>query len=202
MSEIIDARGLPCPQPVILTKQALLAHADVVCIVDNETAQHNVTRMATKIGRPPAVENQDDGIYLRFPPEVEAGADAVAEPTMAVGQAVPAAGPLVVYVSADVMGRGEPELGSILIRAFLHTLNEVEPRPDAMVFVNTGVKLAAEGSSVLEDLQALVAGGTEVLICGTCLSYFELKDKLAVGEISNMYTIAETMLRAGKIVSP
>lgn len=198
MSETVDARGLPCPQPVILAKQALLQHDDVVCIVDNETAQHNVTKMATKMGRPPTVEAQDDGIYLRF----AAGADAVAAPEMAAGRAVPAAGPLVVLVSSDVMGRGERELGNILIRAFLHTLNEVDPKPDAMIFVNTGVKLAAEGSPVLEDLQALAAGGTEILVCGTCLGYFELKDKLAVGEVSNMYTIAEMLLGAGKVVSP
>jgi selenium metabolism protein YedF len=199
MSEIVDARGLPCPQPVILTKQALLNHDDVVCIVDNETSQHNVTRMATKMGRPPTVETQTDGIYLRF---AGGGAETAAEPEMAVGRAVPAAGPLVIYVSADVMGRGEPDLGGILIRAFLHTLNEVEPKPDVMVFVNTGVRLTVEGSLVLEDLQALADGGTEILVCGTCLGYFELKDKVAAGEVSNMYTIAETLLGAGKVVVP
>ncbi|MBU0495524.1 MAG: sulfurtransferase-like selenium metabolism protein YedF [Chloroflexi bacterium] len=197
MSEIIDARGLPCPQPVILTKQALLQHNDVVCIVDNETAQHNVTRMATKIGHSPTVEAQGDGIYIRF-----AGDPGPVTTEMTVGRAIPAAGPLVVYISADMMGRGEPELGDILIRAFLHTLNEVEPKPDVMVLVNTGVKLAAEGSPVLEDLQALVAGGTEILVCGTCLGYLELKDKLAVGEVSNMYAIAEMLLGAAKVVSP
>ena len=71
-----------------------------------------------------------------------------------------------------------------------------------MIFVNAGVKLTVAGSPVLEDLQALAAGGTEILVCGTCLGYFELKDQVAVGEVSNMYTIAETLLGAGKVVSP
>jgi len=57
-----------------------------------------------------------------------------------------------------------------------------------------------EGSPLLEDLCALDERGTEILACGTCLGYYELKDQLAVGEISNMYTIAETMLGAGKVV--
>jgi len=199
MSEIVDARGLPCPQPVILTRQALLRHDDVVCIVDNETSQHNVTRMAAKMGLSPTVETQGDDIHLHF---ARQGPGAVAASEQVVGRAVPAAGPLVVYVSSDIMGRGEPELGGILIRAFLHTLTEVEPRPDVMIFVNTGVKLTVEGSPVLDDLKALADGGAQILVCGTCLGYFELKEKLAAGEVSNMYTIAETLLGAGKVVAP
>jgi len=199
MTHIVDARGLPCPQPVILTRQALLQHDDVVCIVDNETAQHNVTKMAAKMGLTPSVEPQDDGIHLRF---VRSGPGAAAAGEPVVGRAGPAAGPLVVYISADQMGRGEPELGDILIRAFLHTLNEVEPKPDVLIFVNTGVRLTIEGSPVLDDLRALANGGTQILVCGTCLGYFGLKEKLAVGEISNMYAIAETLLGAGKVVGP
>lgn len=199
MPEIVDARGLPCPQPVILTRQALLRHNDVVCIVDNETAQHNVTKMAARMGLTPSVEARADGIHLHF---VRPGPGVAVAGEPAAGQTVLVAGPLVVYVSADQMGRGEPELGGILIRAFLHTLNEVEPKPDVLIFVNTGVRLAVAGSPVLDDLKALADGGTQILVCGTCLGYFELKEKLAVGEISNMYAIAETLLGAGKVVTP
>jgi intracellular sulfur oxidation DsrE/DsrF family protein len=70
-----------------------------------------------------------------------------------------------------------------------------------IVFFNAGVKLVAADSPVLEDLQALAGRGVQILACGTCLGYFELKEKVAVGEVSNMYTIAETMLGAGKVVS-
>lgn len=99
------------------------------------------------------------------------------------------------------MGRGEEELGRILIRAFLHTLTEVSDRPDKMIFFNAGVKLTVGGSEVLEDLHALKNKGVEILICGTCLDYFGLKDKIAVGQVSNMYTIAETMLAASRLVT-
>ena len=110
-------------------------------------------------------------------------------------------GPLVLVVSSDVMGRGSEELGNILVRGFFHTLGEVEPLPQTIIFFNAGVKLACEGSPVLDDLRALEAEGIEMLVCGTCLGYFELTDKLAVGQVSNMYDIAETMLGAGKVVN-
>ena len=77
----------------------------------------------------------------------------------------------------------------------------MEPVPDVLVFYNSGVRLAVEGSPVLEDLRALAQAGMRLLICGTCLGHYELKDKVAVGEVSNMYSIAETLLGAGKVVS-
>ena len=110
------------------------------------------------------------------------------------------AGPLVLVAPGETMGRGDDELGGILIRGFFHALGQTEPRPNTVIFFNSGVKLAVEGSPVLEDLRALCDEGIELLACGTCLGHFGLKDKVAVGEVSNMYTIAETLLRAGKVV--
>jgi len=201
MTKVVDARGLACPQPVILTKKALAdaGEESVTTIVDSPTSEANVSRMARKAGWQVAVETQDDSTYLHLSRE---GA-AVLE-TLPVGQAevLPAVGPLVVYISADRMGRGEDELGGILIRGFLHTLNEVAPLPDMLVFVNTGVKLVVGGSPVLEDLQTLVEQGVDILACGTCLNYLELTDKVAIGTVSNMYDIAEALLGAGKVVAP
>ncbi len=119
----------------------------------------------------------------------------------AVGKAIPLSGPLVLVVSSEVMGRGEhAELGGILIRSFFHALGEVEPTPVTILFFNSGVKLVVQDSPVLQDLQALADQGVEILACGTCLGYYDLTDQVAVGEVSNMYTIAETMLGAGKTV--
>lgn len=112
-----------------------------------------------------------------------------------------AAGPTVLFVSAWAVGRGPEELQDILIRSFLPTLNEVAPLPDTVIFINTGVKLTVEDSPVLEDLQTLEERGVKILICGTCLNYFGLKEKVAVGTVSNMYAIAETLLGAGKVVA-
>ena len=104
-------------------------------------------------------------------------------------------------ISSDEMGRGDDELGRLLLRSHLHVLTEVTPRPDVLIFFNSGVKLAVEGSPALDDLRALASQGVQILLCGTCLGHYELKDKVAVGEISNMYTITETMLRADRVVN-
>ncbi len=196
MAEIVDARGLPCPQPVIMTRHALQKGDAVTTIVDNETAQRNVTRMAKKAGWTVRTEERDDGIYLHINRE-----RIPLEETVSLPASAPTEGPLVLVIPSEFMGRGEhPELGQILIRGFFHTLGEVEPLPDTIIFFNSGVKLVVEGSPVVEDLQALRDRGVEILVCGTCLGHYELNERVAVGEVSNMYTIAETMLRAGKVV--
>ncbi|NLE44058.1 MAG: sulfurtransferase-like selenium metabolism protein YedF [Chloroflexi bacterium] len=192
----VDARGLPCPQPVILTRSALREFDQVVTIVDSETSQHNVTRMAEKAGYTVVVEKHHDGIALL----ISRGETAHAESCEAVLQ-TPLTGPLVLLAPCESMGRGDDELGHILIRAFLHALGEVEPVPDTLIFINSGVRLTIAGSPILEDLRGLHDQGVEILVCGTCLKHYELANEIAVGEISNMYAIAETMLRAGKVVS-
>jgi selenium metabolism protein YedF len=197
MPVTVDARGLACPQPVIQTRKAMEQTDRIVTLVDNETAVTNVSRMAAKAGWEVGVVSQGDEYQI----ELIKGASAPQVEHLAVGKAEVVGGPLVLVISADKMGRGENELGQILIRAFFHTLGEVEPRPQTILFLNTGVKLACEGSPLLDDLCALEAEGVEMLVCGTCLGYFELKEKLMAGQVSNMYDIAETMLRAGKVVA-
>ena len=191
MSKFVDARGRPCPQPVVMTKKALEEAAAVTTIVDNETSAKNVSGMAEKAGCTIEREDREDGIYLHI-----RRAKQIAEAPSA-----PASGPTVIFISANGMGRGPEELNDILIRAFLHALGDVSPLPDVIIFVNTGVELAVAGSPALEDLRALSERGVEILVCGRCLGYFELQDRIAVGQISNMYTIAETLLQASKVIA-
>ena len=199
MERTVDARGLACPQPVILTRKALQECDHVVTIVDNETASQNVSRMAERAGCAVSVESRDDGTFVLITRESGEPSVARQEAPMAQGTM---GGPLVLMVSSEFMGRGEDdELGHVLMRAFFHTLGEVEPLPEVIVFLNSGVKLVVEGSAVLDDLEALAGGGIEILACGTCLGHFGLRDRIAVGEVSNMYTIAEILLGAGKVVN-
>lgn len=196
MSTVVDARGLACPQPVIRTRAALQSSEVVTTIVDNITSQQNVTRMAEKAGCTVRAEVRDDGIYLNIRRE----GDVAPEASLPPGSA-PAGGPLVLMVPSEFMGGGDEMLGQILVRSFFHTLGEVQPLPDAIVFLNSGVKLVVAGSPVLDDLYALCDRGISILVCGTCLGHYGLKDQVAAGEVSNMYTIAETLLGAGKVVS-
>ncbi len=187
----IDARGFACPQPVIMTKKAIEEGDDCVVIVDNEAARDNVCRMAKSRGCETSVEERNGAFRIHVTREGDRKPGEIPFPT---------AGPTVVVFPCDCMGKGDDELGAVLVRAFIHTLGEISPRPDGLIFFNAGVKLTADGSAVIEDLRALEETGIRILVCGTCLDFFGLKDKLRAGMISNMYDIAETMLSAGRIV--
>lgn len=204
MSEIkiVDARGLGCPQPVILTKQAIETHNKVKVIVDNDTALENVRRLGAKLGCDVISEAKADGIF-EITLTLKPGAPTPAQDIPVTCDASPSAsGPFIIVCAEDKMGRGNDELGSVLIRAFLHTICLQKEKPDVMIFYNTGVKLTLQGAEALDDLKELAAAGVEILVCGTCLNYFEAKDKLGVGVVSNMYDIAGTMSKAGRLLTP
>jgi selenium metabolism protein YedF len=86
------------------------------------------------------------------------------------------------------------------MRNFIITLLDVAETPDRMLFLNTGVLLTTEGSEVLEALEWLGNRGVEILSCGVCLDFFHRKDKLRAGAVTNMFTIAESLLKAGSVV--
>ena len=199
--KIIDARGLSCPQPVVLTKKALEDNARVTTVVDNETALENVKRLAGKFGCAVTVEPKGKSVYEIH---IVRGADFNKDQDFVASCQTGAApsGPFVIAVTEDKMGRGNDELGAVLIKAFLHTVAGQAKKPDVMIFYNTGVTLTVQGSDVLEDLKQLESEGVQILVCGTCLNYFEIKDKLAAGVVSNMYDIVETMSNAGRLIVP
>ena len=192
MGKIVDARHLACPQPVILTRKALEEASEVTTVVTSATSRDNVRRMAEKAGYRVAVEEREGEYHLLI--QGGAAAEPAREP------AGPAGGPLVLVVPDKQMGRGDAELGEVLVRGFFHTLGEVAPRPEVIIFFNAGVWLVIDGSPALEDLRALVEEGVEILACGTCLAHYGITDRLRVGVVSNMYDIAETMLGAGRVV--
>ncbi len=111
-------------------------------------------------------------------------------------------GKTVVFVSSEGMGRGDEELGRILMAAFLDTLSQFKGELSHAIFVNAGAKLVVEGSPVLEQVRQLEQVGVQVLVCGTCLNHFGIKNNLAVGSVSNMYAIIETLSKAEKIIRP
>ena len=200
--KIVDARGLSCPQPVVLAKQALESNKQVKVIVDNETALENVKRLGNKLGCDVKVEKKKDKTY-EINLKLKAGATGTKEEFVPSCSTTPAtAGPFVIVFAEDKMGRGNDELGAVLIKAFLHTVAGQAQKPDVMIFYNTGVKLTVQGSDVLDDLKKLESEGVQILVCGTCLNYFGVKDKLAAGIVSNMYDIVETMSSAGRLFTP
>ncbi|MDY6835954.1 MAG: sulfurtransferase-like selenium metabolism protein YedF [Chloroflexota bacterium] len=192
MKRIVDARGLSCPQPVIMTKKVLEEASEVTTIVDNNIARDNVIRLANKEGCDVSVEEEEGSIRLHISRK---------EQPSKVPSMVAQEGSVIIVVGSDKMGNGSGELGDVLMRSFLHTLGEVEPRPNKMIFFNSGVKLAIDTSPVVDDLRSLEGQGVTVLVCGTCLQYYGIKDRVVVGEVSNMYTIAELLLSAAKTIT-
>lgn len=205
MSKLVDARGLACPQPVIQTKKALETDDRLVVIVDNPVALENVSRLAKSLGCELDVENKADGTYITIVSVEKETNKAVGAKNLSckLGDADTAqkSGPVVVTIQQDRMGRGDDELGYVLIKSFIHTLGEISPAPDIIILFNTGVKLSVRGSDVIEDLKNLQEKGIQILVCGTCLNFFGLTDQLEAGIISNMYDISDTLLSAGKIVT-
>lgn len=198
----VNAMGDNCPIPVIKTKkamQALTGPENIEVLVDNEIAVQNVTKMAESAGGQVSSEKLGDAqfkvmIRMNGAPAAAAEGEESCVPDLR--------GNTVVVVSSDRMGNGNDELGKVLIKGFIFAVTQLDTLPKKMVFYNGGATLTAEGSDSLEDLKSLEAQGVEIMTCGTCLDYYGLKEKLAVGSVTNMYSIVETMAEAGKIIKP
>lgn len=196
MSTNIDARGLACPGPVIAIKKALDAMSTgvVTILLDNKIAKENVTKFATAHGCGVSIAEQEGDFLLTI-------CKGEVLPKVAVTPEQMTTSDTVYMFTQDTLGHGNRELGAVLMKGFMYTLLETVPRPKTLLFMNSGVLLTIEGSPVMEHLVKLAKGGVEILSCGTCLDYFEVKDKLATGGITNMYTIVEIMTASTKVIT-
>ena len=201
----VNAMGDTCPIPVVKTKEAIRqlgADGGVVeTLVDNDIAVQNLTKMANQKGYGVESEKLGENEY-RLPMTVGAGADLPAESEETVCMVPAGQRNTVVVVAADHMGEGEGELGKNLLKAFLYALSQQESLPKTILFYNGGASLTCQGSLSLEDLKSMAERGVEILTCGTCLNFYGLTEKLAVGGVTNMYDIVEKQMAADLIVRP
>jgi selenium metabolism protein YedF len=199
MEQIIDVTGKPCPIPVIEAKKALRqasAGTVVRVLIDNDIARQNLEKMAKGMGYPFAYETQPDGKIL-----VSITAAPETAPNMAAQKVSDTEGDLVVAFGKNTMGTGNDELGAILMKAFIYSLTELDTPPALMVFFNSGVRLTSEGSAALKDLKTLEEKGCVISSCGTCLDFYQLKEKLAIGNVTNMYAIASAMGSTARLIN-
>jgi len=189
---IVDARGLTCPQPVILTKKVMdRGEAErITTLVDNTAALENVSKLAQSQGYAVEVEDREGTYYIHMT-KAKQSETALGEEERQV----------TILVKSNRFGVGADELGEVLMKSFLYALTELESSISHLIFMNSGVFMTTEGSPVLEHLQALAAKGVQILSCGTCLDYYQLKDKLKVGEVTNMYAAMEILTRAPKALT-
>jgi selenium metabolism protein YedF len=197
----VDARGQVCPKPLIMTKKALLELAEgeqMLVLIDNPTSLQNVQRFLSDNHTPAAV-SEKNGVYELT---VTRSSAALAKPDAAAYCTPAPAKPPVVCIKGETMGFGDPQLGTILIKAFVNTLASVSPLPSTIVCYNRGVFLALKDSPVIDTLRELSDKGVRILVCGTCLDFYKQKENLGAGQVSNMYDIAETLLGASHVIHP
>ena len=198
--EKLDCKGQACPLPVVNAKKALagMGEGALEVLVDNKTAMHNLENLGKSLKIETASQERGDAEFAVVFTKGAQVADAVCEEC----QPLVPAGSKVVVLSSEFMGSGDDELGATLMKAFVFALSQQDELPAAILAYNGGVHLTVEGSPVLDDLKKLAEAGVEIFSCGTCLNHFGIADKLAVGEVTNMYVIVQKQLLAGVVVRP
>lgn len=194
MKKIVDTRGLNCPQPVLLTRQALIDSEvdEVVTIVDNETALENVSKLVNSLRLTANVDEKGGQFYISILKDEILNDVNIAQSSHAN---------VVVLITSNVLGSGDDALGGILMKSFMYTLTQMEGTFQVLIFMNSGVLLPTEGSEVLEYIKSLEERHIEVLSCGTCLDFYHLSDKLRVGSVTNMFTITEKIMEAQRLIT-
>lgn len=193
--ERIDAIGKPCPIPVIEVKKAIRAlngqDGTVEIVVDNDVARQNIEKMSQGMGYTTHFEPTDDqNILVTVDVSSAVQQDSHSDDSE-----------LVVVFGHKTMGGDNEELGGVLMKSFIYSLTELDTTPEHLLFFNGGAFLTQADSGVLKDLQTLSEKGTLISTCGTCLDYYEIKETLALGEITNMYGITQVMAQAKKVIT-
>jgi len=188
--ETLDCRGLTCPQPVVETKKklALMPYGVLKVLVDNDVAKENLIKLAGSL-QMEVMASEEDGLFtVTLLKEVREAA--AKEDT----------GNNVLLITADTFGRGNDELGALLTQSFFYALAESDKPLTAVYLVNSGVKLACDGSAVLDSLGKLEELGVSVYSCGLCLDFYQLKNNLRVGGVTNMYAIVEALVKSRAVI--
>lgn len=199
----VDARGKLCPMPLIMTKKALnrLKADEMLEIqIDNETSVTNVKRFLDDHKMKVAIEKQGEVYKLWVTKTGTIPEQAKAEDYCEIPEN-PGIGYTVVF-QKDMLGQGPEELGKLLIKGFINTLPELEQKPDSLIFMNSGIFLALKDSPVNDSLKSLEKSGVHILVCGTCLDYFDKKQEIGAGIISNMYDILDKLSQTSKVLYP
>ncbi len=193
---IIDARGKPCPTPVLMTKKHLESIKEGVfsVIVDSEVSKINVTKFLESQG----VKFDVEQIGKDYMFHITKGFTCELPKNLEIKSSN---SNIVIFVSSETIGHENLELGKMLMGGFLKNLKEQSPLPKTIIFVNTGVFITTKSSDVIDALKDLENKGVEILNCGTCLNFFKIDSKdLLVGSVTDAYTVAKRLFEADKVI--
>ena len=190
IENIIDCKGLNCPMPVINTKKYFdgIESGTAVVIVDNKVAKNNIEKFAASNGFKFEGKDKENNLFEVIITKGEVRELPNESEVLDVNKE-----PFTIVIASNELGEGSNELGTALMKSYMFALAEADIIPDNLLFINGGVKLVVEDSLVLDSIKKLKDRGTNVQSCGLCLDFYKIKDKLAVGEITNMYAIIEMM---------
>jgi selenium metabolism protein YedF len=199
----IDTCGNLCPQPLIMTKKALdqmQTGEQFEVLTDNDTSHQNLMSYLEALQANPTSEKHDNIWTIR------ASKPANISPTVAIEEYcdTPAnrQGNYVVVIKNQVMGFGDDDLGKLLMRGFINSLKEQERLPSHIILYNAGVLLTVDVTDTAQSLNELTIKGVSVIVCGTCVDFYQIKEKLGVGTISNMFQITNILTSTEKIIYP
>lgn len=205
MMRTVDTRGQLCPAPLIAAKKALkeaLEGEIFYVLTDNGISYNNLMRFL-RDNKTDVTSGEKEGVWT-LTVRKQSGSMVMARPEDYCPPEVAhfEKGDFIVVISSDRMGEGDDDLGRLLIGNFIKAVKDLDKLPAAIVFYNKGVTLAVNGSEHVEHLRQLEKMGVEILLCATCVNHFGLGDSVGAGVLSNMYTIAEAMASATKIIKP
>jgi selenium metabolism protein YedF len=190
--KILDVRDKPCPEPVVLTKKALTLKdfKELEIITNSEISKENISRFLNTSGIKFEINRIENEYHILI--KISDVDDKTVFSEKSSG--------LKLIISKNYFGEGDRKLGEILIKTFIHTLKESDKLIETIFFVNSGVFLTISDSPALEDLKDLECKGVEILSCGTCLDFYNIKDKIAVGKIGNMFRMLELIEKGGVVL--
>lgn len=193
---IIDAKGKACPIPFMLAKKEIDHQVDdFIVLVDNRPAVENLKKLASTFKYSIDVQSESDGFIVRFSTTNQQSTHKV----VAVRQDQPSG--WVLLIGTDMLGTGDPQLGTNLMRMFLYSIGQQEPLPADIMLINKGVRLACEDVQSIQTLTELTLKGTRVHVCGTCTNFYNFMDHIQIGSIINMYDLTRLLISAPKVIS-
>jgi len=199
MGKVIDATGKACPIPVMMTKKEIdHGEESIITKVDNQIAVENLKRLAVSTGFSIEIKEENGNYAVAFSKECENCNELLAQ--MEKENVIPSSD-YAVFIGKEYIGEGSEELGKNLMRMFFYTLTQDKELPRYLLFMNGGVKLPTLDTQVIDHLKVLQEQGVEILVCGTCLNYYQLMQELKIGIVSNMYEITDKMKQSGKVIS-
>lgn len=199
--KIVDLKGQACPLPIILTKKEISnsQQGDVIEVVlDNEVSKCNLEMYLKEIGVVFTQQSFDQEHRIRF---------SVGNTDLLQEDQSPACGiksrkleDYVIVFGSDQMGRGDTDLGKLLVRSYINALKELDTLPQKILFYNSGVKLLSQQSDTADSLKELYEMGVDIIGCGVCIEYYKIV--LGAGRISNMFVIGNSVASALKVIYP